>query len=66
MDQETLILQKLEKIEKEVEEIREHMVDVDTLLTAEDRLLLGQSIQHEKEGKLVSLEDVEYARTKAR
>ena len=62
---EQLILQKLEKIEKEVEEIREHMVDVDTLLTAEERVLLDESIKHEKENKLVSLEEIEHARSKA-
>lgn len=54
MKTEQLILEKLEKIEKNVEDIKEHMVDVDTILTTEERILLDQSIKNEKEGKLVS------------
>lgn len=53
-----LILEKLERIEKKVENIEEHMVDVDTILTAEERILLDQSIKNEKEGKLVSSKEL--------
>lgn len=60
------ILEKIEKIEKGVEEIKEHMVDVDTILTEEERRLLDESIKHEKEGKLLSLEELEDVRNKAR
>ncbi len=66
MDKEHLILEKLEKIEKEVEEIREHMVDVDTILTEEERRLLEQSKKREKEGKLFSIEDIDNVRNKDR
>lgn len=66
MKTEQLILEKLEKIEKNVEDIKEHMVDVDTILTAEERALLDQSIKNEKEGKLVSLEEIEDARNQDR
>ena len=65
MNGEQLILQKLEKIEKEVGEIKEHMVDVDTILTAEERIMLDESLKHEKEGRLVSLEEIENVRNKA-
>ena len=60
------ILEKLDVIEKELEDIREHMVDVDTILTVEERRLLDESIKHEKDGTLVSLEDVENVRNKTR
>jgi len=66
MENEQLVLKKLEKIEKEIEEIREHMVDVDTILTSEEKIMLDESIKHEKERKLVSLEDIENVRNKAR
>ena len=59
------ILQKLEGIQKEVEEIKEHMVDADVILTEEERHLLDESVKHEKEGKLVSLEELEDARNSA-
>lgn len=42
------------------------MVDVDTILTAEERVMLDESIKHEKEGKLVSLEDIKNVRSKDR
>ena len=64
MNGEQLILQKLEKIEKEVGEIKEHMVDVDTILTAEERIMLDESLKHEKEGRLVSLEEIENVRNR--
>ena len=60
------IMKKLDKIEKEVEEIWEHMVDVDSILTEEEKKLLDESLVHEKEGSLVSLEEVENVRNKAR
>ena len=66
MKSEQLILEKLKKIEKEVGEIKEHMVDVDTILTAEERIMIDKSIKHEKDGKLVSLEDIENVRNKTR
>jgi len=66
MEDGQLILEKLEKIEREVVEIKEHMIDVDTILTAEERIMINDSLKHEKEGKLVSLEDIENVRNKAR
>ncbi|HIK02669.1 TPA: hypothetical protein H1012_02375 [archaeon] len=60
------ILKKLDKIEKEVEEIKAHMVDVDVILTEDEKKLLDESLVHEKEGSLVSLGEVENVRNKAR
>ena len=57
------ILEKLDFLTNEIEKIKEHMVDVDVILSEEERRLLDKSLKHEKEGKLVSLEDV---RSKAR
>ncbi len=65
MQIEQQILQKLQKIETDIEEIKEHMVDVDTILSEEERILLNESLKHEKEGKLISLEELENVRDKA-
>ena len=59
------ILDTLVRIEKEVGEIKEHMVDVDVILTEEERILLDKSLKHEKEGKLISFEEIENVRNKA-
>jgi len=66
MKSEQLILEELKIIRKEVEEIKEHMVDVDTILTTEEKIMLDESIKREKEGKLVSLEEIENVRNKIR
>ena len=42
------------------------MIDRDTILTEEEKLMINASIKHEKEGKLVSLEDIENVRNKIR
>ena len=64
MKGEQLILERLDEIKKEVEEIKDHMVDVDIILTEEERVMLDESIKHEKEGKLVSLKEIENVRNK--
>ena len=60
------ILEKIDRIEKEVKDIREHMVDVDTILTDDERRLLDESIKHQKEDKLISLEEMDNVRNKSR
>ena len=60
------ILDTLVRLEKEVGEIKEHMVDVDVILTEEERILLDKSLKHEKEGKLISFEEIENVRNKVR
>ena len=58
METEQLILKKLEKIEKEVGEIRENMPDKDMFLTSEEELLLEESYENEKKGNLISSEEL--------
>ena len=60
------ILEKIDRIEKEVKDIREHMVDVDTILTDDERRLLDESIKHQKKDKLISLEELDNVRNKSR
>ena len=48
------ILEELKTIKEELNYIKIHMVDVDTILTAEEKILLDKSIKHEKSGKLIS------------
>ena len=50
------IMEKLDTIKSELDFIKEHMVDVDTLLSAEEEKHLEQSIQEYREGKTISLE----------
>lgn len=60
------ILIRLAKLQAEIEYIKQHMVDVDIILTEEERIMLDESIEHEKKGKLISLEELENVRNKAR
>ncbi len=65
MGTEQQILNKLEKIEREIMEIKEHTIDVDTIITEEERKLLDESIEHEKKGKQISLDELKNVRNKA-
>ena len=58
------ILSKLSHLEKELGEIKEHMIDVDVIITEEELKLLNRSIENERKGKLVSLRDIENVRNK--
>ena len=58
MNSEKTILQKLEKIEKEIEDIRDHMVDIDSIMTEEDYLALLEYRKEKEAGKLVSHEQI--------
>lgn len=57
IDFERRIFDELVHIKAELSEIKEHMVDVDTILTEDERHIVKESFEHEKEGKLVSLSD---------
>lgn len=50
------IMDELKSIKDELHYIKVHMVDVDTILTSEEKKLLDESIVNEKAGKLTSLE----------
>ena len=52
------IMNELKSIKDELNYIKVHMVDVDTILTAEEKKLLDESIVNEKAGRLTSLEDL--------
>lgn len=56
------ILEELSSIKKQLGEIREHMVDIDSLLTAEEQELVLKSIENEVRGKLISLNKFEEMR----
>ncbi|HEX54947.1 MAG: hypothetical protein DRO94_02765 [Candidatus Altiarchaeales archaeon] len=53
------ILQKLEQIENELKSIKEYMIDMDMILTEEEKELVEKSIRHEREGRLISIDEVE-------
>ena len=53
------ILKKLDVIKSELDFIKEHMVDVDTILTHEEETRLEESLKDLKEGKTISLENFE-------
>lgn len=53
------VIEELNFIKKQIGEIREHMVDVDTILTWEEKELLEASFRNEDEGKLKTLEKLE-------
>lgn len=57
------IFEELNFIKKQLAEIKEHMVDIDTLLTAEEKELVFRSFENEAKGKLVPLKKLEKTRT---
>ncbi len=53
------VVEELNFIKKQLGEIREHMVDIDTILTWEESELLKASFKNETKGKLKSLKKLE-------
>lgn len=60
------IVNRLDRIERVLKNIQENMIDVDVLISEEEKKMLDESIGHEKSGKLVSLEEIRNVRNKAR
>ena len=58
----TQILEELKTIKLDLEYIKVHMVDVDTILTPEEEERLEESLQDFREGKTTSLEEMEKER----
>ena len=58
MQQEKQILEKLEKIEINVEEIKKHMVDIDSIMTEDDYEFLVGYRKEKSENKLISHEQL--------
>ncbi len=53
---------RLDKIETTLKFIRENMVDMDIIVTEEERRVLDNSIENEKAGNLISLEEIKNVR----
>ena len=58
MKQEIQILEKLDKIEKEVKQIKNHMIDVDSIMTEEDYEALLAYREEKKAGKLITHDEL--------
>ncbi len=58
MTNETVILKKLENLEKEIKEIKTRMVDSDSIMTENDYSALIEYRKEKKAGKLISREHV--------
>jgi hypothetical protein len=56
------IFEELNFIKKQLAEIKEHMVDIDSLLTAEEKELVFNSFENESRGKLVPFRMLEEMR----
>lgn len=52
------ILQELKGIRKDLRYIKEHMVDVDMIITPKEEARIEQALKEYKEGKTTSLKDV--------
>ncbi|KKG14272.1 hypothetical protein EO98_09925 [Methanosarcina sp. 2.H.T.1A.6] len=55
---ENRLLEELNFIKKQLGEIQEHMVDIDTLLTAEEKEIVSKSFENKKRGKLIKFKDL--------
>ncbi|MBI2574310.1 hypothetical protein HYV82_00295 [Candidatus Woesearchaeota archaeon] len=55
---EKLIMQKLQKLEKEVTQIKAQMADIDSVMTEEDYLALMDYRKEKASGRLLSHEQV--------
>lgn len=53
------IFEELNFIKKQLAEIKEHMVDIDMLLTAEEKELVFRSFENEARGRLVPFKKLE-------
>ena len=60
------IVNRLDRIEKTLRYIQENMIDVDVIITEEERRMLDESVENEKSENLVSLEEIKNVRNKAR
>ena len=56
------LFEELNYLKKQLGEIKEHMVDIDSLLTAEEKELVFRSFENETKGKLTPLSRLEEMR----
>jgi hypothetical protein len=59
------ILEKLERIERKIDYIEEHMVDADTMMTPEEHTELDIALKELRERKTASLKDIKKDRQNA-
>ena len=55
---------RLDRIEKTLRYIQENMLDVDIIITEEERRMLDDSVKNEKSGNLISLKEIKNVRNK--
>jgi len=60
------IADKLDRIEKTLKFIQNNMIDVDVILTKEEKKMLDESVENEKSENLISLEEIKNVRNKTR
>jgi len=53
-----MVYDELRSMKKELNYIKEHMVDVDMFLTPEEEERLNEALEEHKKGKTISLEDL--------
>lgn len=58
------IINRLDRMERTIEKIKEHLIDI--TMTDEERIMLDESVEHEKAGELISLGELEDVRNKVR
>jgi hypothetical protein len=56
---ETEIIKELKAIKEDLRYIKEHMVDIDTILTSDEEKALKESIDEFERGKTIRLKDLE-------
>ena len=55
------VIEELKMIRRDLDYIKKHMIDVDTILTIDEERRLEESLEEYKEGKTIKLEDFEKA-----
>jgi len=58
MSTQQIVMEKLDKMEKEIHQIKEHMVDVDSIMTEDDYEALLSYRKEKASGKLISHEQL--------
>jgi len=66
MENERIIISKLDMIKAELDFIKSHMIDADCVLTPEEEERLDESLIEFEEGKTISLEGLEKERKNAK
>jgi hypothetical protein len=56
------IIEELKAIRRDLDFIKEHMVDIDTILTSEEEKILEEAVKEFREGKAAKLEKLESER----